>query len=35
MDRWDWIYLTVVTQLTLCGRVSHEECNQLWDAYGI
>jgi hypothetical protein len=35
MDRWDWVYLTVVTQLAVYGRVSDEECNRLWDEYGI
>jgi hypothetical protein len=31
MDRWDWIYLHIVTTLTALERLSYEECDAEWD----
>jgi hypothetical protein len=31
MDRWDWVYLSIVTLLAMCDRITCEECEQEWD----
>ena len=33
MDRWDWIWLDVITQLAICDRVSPAECDAEWDKW--
>ena len=33
MDRWDWIWLNLITQLAICEKVSHAECDAAWESY--
>ena len=33
MDRWDWIYLNLITQLAIVGKASYEECDAAWESY--
>jgi hypothetical protein len=32
-DDWDTIYLQLLTELAIAGRVSREECDAAWDEY--
>lgn len=35
MDRWDWMYLSIVTELTIAGIVSADEFDVAWNGYGL